>query len=349
MNKEIESEPKTLIGGGVAKWFNTMMPGAWAAFLSLAALAGLGVLFLWWVPDTTRFAKNLGEHWMFRRQMLRVGVGLSFFFLSLMVGWKRWLKAAPFVALGWLVVLAVAFCQMPVKGRHFLSVGSVGFDVWDWFEFVAALFSAWLAEKLAVRRVVSFVMIIFAIYVCGFAVRMVVDNDRRECVAAFFGCELPDASQGENDLARLWGQNESSEVLREAKWFTPSDKDRRKMFLPGRFSRNAPVAAALEKGKWIHFLVLALLGTFVYALVCCWRRTESVGKKVFVAVAGLSVVLIPALHGYGVYLGFIPPILYSGIPLISSGGNVWPVLIFAGVLVSIARDDAATDTAKGKP
>ena len=94
--------------------------------------------------------------------------------------------------------------------------------------------------------------------------------------------------------------------------------------------------------------MLALLGAFVYALVCCWRRTESVSKKVFVAV-GLSGVLIPALHGYGVYLGLIPPLIFSGIPLISSGGNVLQVLILAGVLVSIARDDAATDTAKGKP
>ena len=338
----MKNEIKTDALGNSAFENRLVMPRwTWAAVavLSLALISALGLLCLFWSPDTTGYATRLGEqhYWMCRRQFLRLCVGGTFFAISLVIGWKRLLRASPYIATGWVVMLAIALCQTPIKGRHFLVVGPVVIDLWDDFSLIAALLAAWFVEKFAVRHVVRFLMLVATVYLGGFAVRMAMDSEKLECAAAFFGRKL----SPENELARLWGQKETCAALRNGKWVVPSDEERRKWFLPGRFSRNAPVAAALTHGKWILAVGLGLFVAFACALVCAWRRTESGAKKVFTAVGGGAVVLVPVLHGFCVWFGLLPPVIYSGIPLLSSGGSVWPVCILAGLLVSLARNDAA--------
>ena len=70
----------------VAKCLTAVMPGrAWGVVCALAALAAMGLAFMWWCPDAGFLTELRGAHWAFRRQVLWMGSGLLFFFLAVMV------------------------------------------------------------------------------------------------------------------------------------------------------------------------------------------------------------------------------------------------------------------------
>ena len=73
------------------------------------------------------------------------------------------------------------------------------------------------------------------------------------------------------------------------------------MSLLGRFTYSMPFAVALAFGKWFNAFMLALFGLLAVALVFCYRKAESVGKKVFVAVAEVRVPVEGRLWIVGVF------------------------------------------------
>lgn len=339
MNKkemEIENEPKTLIGGVV-----TMMPGrAWGVVLALAALTAMGLAFMWWCPDVTWFSDRMGEHWMFRRQAVWAGMGLTFAILVMMVGWRRWLKVAPFLALGWLAMFIVACLSPQVKHCLFVRIGYVIVDVQAWSPFVAALLLAWIAQKLAVRRVMGFLLAAVVVFSGALGVWSLRDREQQARVAAIFGYEAAsEATPLDEAMLRQAAQEASCEATREARWFSGNREVLRRMSLPGRFTYSMPFTAALVFGKWFNVLVVALFGMFAVVLAWCFRRAENVGKKVFVTVAG-GAFLLQAAYGYWACLGFMAPELRSCVPLVSYGGCVVIEWITAGILVALVRDDA---------
>ena len=99
----------------VAKWLTAVMPGrAWGVVFSLAALTAMGLVFLWCCPDAASFTERMGEHWMLKRQAVWLGIGFSAFAFGLILGWRRWMKAAPWLALGWLALFVIAICYPQV-------------------------------------------------------------------------------------------------------------------------------------------------------------------------------------------------------------------------------------------
>ena len=337
--EEIENAASAM--GAIPKWITTAMPGrAWGVVCALAALAAMGLAFMWWCPDTGFLAELHGAHWMFRRQVLWMGIGLLFFFLSVMVGWRRWLKAAPFLAVGWLAMYVIACCSPQVKHHLFVRIGCLQVDVLAWCSLAVALLLAWIAEKLSVRRVMRFLLVAGVVFSGVFAAQALGNHERMAHVAAYFGLELErDADPPDEVMLRQWAQEASSEAKCQAHWFSRNDEMLRQNSLPGRFTYSMPFAAALVFGKWFNVLVVALFGMFAVVLAWCYRRAENVGKKVFVAVAG-GVFLLQAAYGYGACLGFMSPELRSCVPLVSYGGCVVIEWIMAGMLVALVRDDA---------
>ena len=313
----------------VAKWLTAVMPGrAWGVVLSLAALSVMGLVFLWCCPDAASFTERMGEHWMLKRQAVWLGIGFSAFALGLILGWRRWMKTAPWLALGWLALFVIAICSPQVGHNLYARVGAVQLNVLVFCPLVVALLLAWIAEKLPSRRALV-VLLGAAVAAAGaFAVWTL---DGREGMARIFGRESVEATSPDEGMLREWAQDASHEAKCEAHWFSGNDEVLRQKSLPGRFTYSMPFAAALAFGKWFNALALALFGGFAATLACCCRKARDAAKKLFVAATGLFILSMAAC-GYSAYFGLVPPMLNTCVPLVSYGGSV---IVFVGIMAGI--------------
>ena len=320
----------------VAKWLTAVMPGrAWGVVLSLAGLSVMGLVFLWCCPDAASFTERMGEHWMLKRQAVWLGIGFSAFALGLILGWRRWMKAAPWLALGWLALFVIAICSPQVGHNLYARVGAVQLNVLVLCPLVVALLLAWIAEKLPSRRALV-VLLVAAVAAAGaFAVWTL---DGREGMARIFGRESVEATSPEEVMLREWAQDASHEAMREAHWFSGNGEVLRQKSLPGRLTYSMPFTAALVFGKWFNALALALFGVFAATLACCCRKARDAAKKLFVAATGLFILSMAAC-GYSAYFGLVPPMLNTCVPLVSYGGSVIVLAwIMAGIVVALETE-----------
>ena len=320
----------------VAKWLTAVMPGrAWGVLLSLAGLSVMGLAFLWWCPDAGFLSERLGAYWLLRRQVLWMSIGWSCFFLAVMVGWRRWMKAAPWLALGWLALFVIAICYPQVGHNLYVRVGAVQLNVLVFCPLAVALMLAWLAEKFPSRSALGMLLVVAVVLAGAFALWTL---DGREGMARIFGRESVEATYPDEVMLREWAQDASHEAMREAHWCSGNEEVLRQVSMPGRCSYSMPFAAALVFGKWFNALVLTIFGMFAAALACCCRRVGSSAKKVFVAVTGLFIILMAAC-GYSAYFGLVPPMLHTCVPLVSYGGGVVGVVwLMAGIVVALVRE-----------
>ena len=321
----------------VAKWLTVVMPGrAWGVVLSLAGLSGMGLVFLWCCPDVASFTERMGEHWMLKRQAVWLGIGFSAFALGVILGWRRWMKAAPWLALGWLALFVIAICSPQVGHNLYVRMGAVQVNVLVLCPLVVALLLAWIAEKLPSRRALVVLLVAAVAAVGAFAVWTL---DGYEGMARIFGHASVETTSPDEVMLREWAQDASHEAMREAHWFSGNDEVLRQKSLPGRFTYSMPYSAALAFGKWFNALALALFVVFAAALACSYRKARGAAKKLFVAATGLSI-LSMAFCGYSAYFGLVPPVLHACVPLVSHGGGVVGIAwLLAGILVALAREE----------
>ena len=310
------------------------VPGrALAVVFALFALAVTGLIFLWTCPDSACFEDLLGKHRMFYRQLAWMGIGVVAFCLATRAKWKSWLKSAPFVAVGWLAIYAVASFQAKEHPCLSLRFGPFVLNAMALFPFAAALFLSWIVEKfrLSARTVLLIALAALSVHGAGVAFA---SPERRARFAALGRGENPHPTVSAQ--ARSWAQKQYDGAFREAHWFCGNENYMRNNPIPGRFSDGMPVSAALIFGKWFNALVLALFGSLAFALVWCWRKSNCEAEKAYVAVAGLGA-LVPAAVGYGGCTGILP-MLFVGVPLVSYGGTCLLVAGLAcGVYVSSFR------------
>lgn len=174
----------------VAKLLTAVMPGrAWGVVLSLAGLSVMGLVFLWSCPDVASFTEQMGEHWMLNRQAIWLGIGFSVFALGLILGWRRWMKAAPWLALGWLALFVIAICSPQVGHNLYARVGAVQVNQVNVLVFcplAVALMLAWLAEKFPSRSALGMLLVVAVVLAGAFALWTL---DGREGMARIFGRE----------------------------------------------------------------------------------------------------------------------------------------------------------------
>ena len=75
-------------------------------------------------------------------------VGVALAGLVALIGWERWLKAAPFIFAGCVAVLLAAHMQPMVNGAYsHLRIGPVAIEVWALFPVALALLTVWVAKR----------------------------------------------------------------------------------------------------------------------------------------------------------------------------------------------------------
>ncbi len=308
--------------------------------LMLAAVAGLaamGLVFCWCCPDRLHDVGGVASRWCFKRQTVWNIAGVSAALLAVAAGWKRLLKAAPFLFSGWVALWIIACLQPAVEGScAYVRIGPISLGVWSLFPVALALLAAWLRERYLVgaRK-----------FLCGFCagailavvLSVVASPDRIARVNSFFRGE-PRQEMSASECMRGFVQHQTREAFAQAHWFSACENEILNS-LPGAMSYSMPASSAVVFGKWFMALAWTLASVLVLALAWFWRRASDVAMRTFIAFAGLEFV-VPFLLGHCECLG-IAPMVYAVIPLVSyDAAAVLASWFAAGVLLAIQAENA---------
>ena len=301
--------------------------------LPVGLLAAMGLVFLWHCPEY--HSGMLGGHWYVKHQLCWNVMGVVAFCMPLLAGWTRWLKLALGMAAAWLVMFAASqFCPQD-GGGWFVSLGTVRLDVMGMFPFSLAMLLAWIANRFRFR-VVRTLLVVGVSILLVLTAHIATNANRVSRLAAVFSGDPPTKELAENDssLARAWAQKTCVEAIEASHWFSANEEYLKGNPLPGRYTSAMPASAALAFGKWFLFLVVVAFGFLGCCYARVWFATTDQGKKTFLAVSGLGVI-IPATLGICECLGFAP-MMYTCVPLVSYGGtSALMIWLNAGTLASI--------------
>jgi len=302
-----------------------------------AGLAALGLLFCWKSPIGEWL--YLDSNWFFKRQLVYLMIGVFGGVLAVyLVGWRRCVKAGPWLLAVWLVLFAVALPQPTAGGfSRWLAIGPFKIELWALFPIVFPLFMSWLCGKIGKRARLALLGVVIAGGVAA-SVKIITNENRMARVAAFF---RDDASvKLTRNEGAVWAQNQLCAAFVEADWF--SGKDVCVKYVPQAMTGGAMSTSALVFGKWFPAatcLLICLLGSG-FGLV--WASSEDEGKRMFVAILG-ALVLGPAVYSYLCGLMIVPYLhrmLNCAVPIVSYGGTLAAgTLIVIGLVIAQYMDE----------
>lgn len=240
-----------------------------------------------------------------------------------LTGWKRLLKAAPWLMAAWLVAIAVAQASRPVHGAHkWLPIGPLHVNVATCFMPVFALFAAWLHEKKWVRPWMEWAAVAAAAL---WAVWYVTGNGgRMERLVAFFNPEnwMQD---------RVYMARQLLAAFDVSKWF--GDVGRSLGFLPCPESDGMMSASALMFGKWFPASLVGLFALVGASLTLLWKGAVDAAKRRFALLFGLWLIA-PAAYCFLHSLAFLPVAGMS--PALAGYGGTAVVMAWFGIGVIAA-------------
>lgn len=121
---------------------------------SIVGLAVMGPVFCWAHSDRLYDLGRSVSRWYFNSQAIWNILGLTAFGMAIIVGWKRWLKAAPFVFVGWVVLwFAAHMRQLDDGSSTIVLIGPISLEVWSLFPVALALLVAWLQDQYGARAI----------------------------------------------------------------------------------------------------------------------------------------------------------------------------------------------------
>ena len=287
-------------------------------------LAAMGCLFCWHCPSRIYPPESHGLFW---RQLAWNGVGLAVFAGAWFAGWRRLLKAAPWLMAAWLVAIAAAQFSHPVRGVHkWLSFGTLRVNVAMCFMPVFALFVAWLRDRKRLRpwmwwAALSMAAVWAVWHVAG-------DVGRMERLAAFFNPDnwMQDRAYMSRQLLAAFGASH---------WF--GDAGRSLGFLPCPESDGMMSASALMFGKWFPSALVGLFAGLGASLTLLWKGTGDAAKRMFALLFGLWLIA-PAAYCFLHSLALLPVAGMS--PALAGYGGTAVVMAWfgIGVVAAILRD-----------
>ena len=304
-------------------------------FGSIVGLAVMGLVFCWahseWLHDIGRAASR----YYFNKQAIWNVLGLTTFCMAIIVGWKRWLKVAPFVFVGWVALWFAAHMRELVAGSStIVLIGPISLEVWALFPVAFALLVAWLRQRYGVQTK----RILFIVGIAAFAaitVHVFTNANRMTHLAAFFADEESPA-MSPAACARAFVQSQTCKAFAQAQWFSSTDAEILRN-TPGNTTYSMPASSAVLFGKWFMSVVWMHLALIVLGLACLWRRTEDKAKRAYLLVSGLGII-VPTVLGYCECLGIVP-MLYTNAPLVSNDTTaVLASWLGVGILVSAVVD-----------
>jgi cell division protein FtsW (lipid II flippase) len=292
----------------------------------------MGLVFCWAHAERLHDIGGAASRWYyFNGQAAWNVLGLTVFGMAIIAGWKRWLKAAPFVFAGWVALWLVAHVQSVVDGSStFVRIGPVSLGVWSLFPVAFALLAAWLRNRYGerARRILFIAGIVAFVAVVA---QVAVDANRMARLAAFFAGERsPDMSPG--TCARVFVQAQTYKALAQAQWFSSTDAEILRN-TPGNMTYSMPASSAVMFGKWFMAVTGGFFALIALGLACLWRMTEDRVKRALILVLGAGLI-IPAVFGVCQCLGIVP-MWYTSVPLVSNDTTaVLATWLGAGILVS---------------
>ena len=303
--------------------------------LMLAAVAGLavmGLVFCWCCPDRLHDVGGVASRWCFKRQAAWNIAGVSAALLAVAAGWKRLLKAAPFLFAGWVALWMFACSQPAVEGAcAYVRIGPIALGVWFLFPVALALLAAWLRKRYLVGAK-DFLCGVCAGAILAVALSVAASPSRIARINSFFTGE-PRHELSASECASGFAQHRTCESFAQAHWFSACENEILNS-LPGTMSYSMPASSAVVFGKWFIALAWTLASVLVLALAWFWRRASDVAMRTFIAFAGLGFV-VPFALGHCGCLG-LTPMVFTVAPLVSYDAAAVLASWFAtGVLVSM--------------
>ena len=292
----------------------------WVILGTTALLAAMGCWFCWHCPSKIYPPE---AHALFWRQLAWNGVGLAVFAAAWLAGWKRLLKAAPWLLAAWGVAIAAAQFSRPVDGAHkWLLVGPCYVNVVTCFMPVFALFVAWLHEKKLIRPWMEWTALAAAALGC---VWYIVGNDgRMERLAAFF-------NPGNRMQHRVYMARQLFTALDVSKWL--GDADRSLGFLPCPESDGMISASALLFGKLFPASLVVLFASVGASFTLLWKGAADTARRRFTLLFGLWLIA-PAAYCLLHSLALLPVVGMS--PALAGYGGTAVVMAWFGIGVMAA-------------
>lgn len=295
-------------------------------FFATVALAAMGCWFCWHCPSKIYPPESHGLFW---RQLAWNGAGLAVFAGAWLAGWRRLLKAAPWLMAAWMAAIAAAQFSCSVRGVHkWLSIGQLRVNVAICFMPVFALFVAWQRDRKRLRPWMWWTALFLA---SAWAVWHVAGNvGRMERLAAFFnpGNWMQDRAYMSRQLLAAFGASH---------WF--GDAGRSLGLLPCPESDGMMSASALMFGKWFPAAIAGLLAAIGGLLTLFWKGICDAAKRLFAFFFGLWLI-VPAAYCFLHSLSLLPVAGMS--PALAGYGGTAVVMAWfgTGVLAAMARKDA---------
>ena len=283
-------------------------------------LAAMGCWFCWHCPS--RFYES---HALFWRQLAWNGVGLAVFAGAWAVGWRRLLKAAPWLMTAWIAAIAMAQFSRPIHGAHkWIRFGPVGINVVTCFMPVFALFVAWLHEKKWIRPWMEWTAV--ALVTIWMAWMMSHSARWQARLEAFF-------NPGEWMNGTAYMARQLQMAFDASNWFGCAGRDLR--YLPCSSSDAMMSASALLFGKWFPSVVITVFALIGVLLTWIWRRGGDTSRRRFTLIFGLWLV-VPAAYCLFQSLALLP-VMGKAPALVSYGGSAVAMAWFGvGVLAAMA-------------
>ena len=302
---------------------------------SIAVLAVMGLVFCWAQSERLHDIGAAAYRCHFNRQIVWNILGLSAFVMAITVGWKRWLKAAPFVFAVWVALWFIAHAQPVVDGSTtFVRLGPISLGVWSLFPVAFALLAVWLRKRYG-DQAKRILLIAGVVAFASITMHIATNANRMTHLAAFFAGErTSDMSLGA--CARSFVQSQTCKALAQAQWFSSADAEILRD-TPGNVTYSMPSSSAVMFGKWFMAVAGVFFAMVVLGLACLWRMTEDRAKRALILIFGLGLV-IPAVFGVCQCFGLVP-ILYISVPLVSNDTTaVLATWLGAGIVVSVSCD-----------
>lgn len=204
----------------------------------------MGLVFCWVTPENAHL-HGPGSRFFFKHMVCWTLIGISLSALAYILGWRRWLKAAPYIALCWIgLAIYAATCPL-IKGHWgWIRMGYIKINVMEFVPMVVALGAAYLVRILKCKAIWTVGMALMAVVVVVGSKAIGHQNrfEREDLVPTQQRMSI-DASQ----TARAFLQNQCVGAVRESNWFGRSGIDTK--VIPENTTTSMPAVSAALFGK----------------------------------------------------------------------------------------------------
>lgn len=304
-------------------------------------LMAMGLAFCWATPANQYY--HLSGAYYFKHQLCWLIIGGCLGGVAWSIGWRRWVKAAPFIAMGWSALVAYA-ATCPLVGGHWgwINLGCFRINVVDFLPVVFSLLVAWFVQLLRLRAIVG--IGIAALMVGSFMGYRLVSNpvERDEFLLLPSQQEMAEKT---GKPSREFLLNQCVGAVKESHWFGKCDVNTR--YIPECTTTSMPAVSAVLFGKWYLVALAVVLGMLGAGVGLFWAMGASEPMRAYALVWG-SLVLLPAFFNLLGCAGIVS-MLDVAIPLASFGGSLAMATgVGLAVLLSSALDcDVRSFTKRG--